>query len=81
MRIGTTATQQQNGSGNLKSDINWHTIYFCIYVLKTVRKKKQLMVLCYAFQIEECVVCSDKKASVLFQPCGHMCACDGKLLK
>jgi hypothetical protein len=29
------------------------------------------------FQIEECVVCSDKKASVLFQPCGHMCACDG----
>jgi hypothetical protein len=28
-------------------------------------------------QIEECVVCSDKKASVLFQPCGHMCACDG----
>ena len=39
------------------------------------------MVLYYAFQIEECVVCSDKKASVLFQPCGHMCACDGKLLK
>lgn len=29
------------------------------------------------FQIEECVVCSDKKASVLFKPCGHMCACDG----
>lgn len=28
-------------------------------------------------QIEECVVCSDKKASVLFRPCGHMCACDG----
>lgn len=28
-------------------------------------------------QIEECVVCSDKKASVLFKPCGHMCACDG----
>jgi hypothetical protein len=22
-------------------------------------------------------VCSDKKASVLFKPCGHMCACDG----
>ena len=29
-------------------------------------------------QIEECVVCSDKKASVLFQPCGHMCACEGR---
>lgn len=28
-------------------------------------------------QIEECVVCSDKKASVLFMPCAHMCACDG----
>ena len=28
-------------------------------------------------QIEECVVCSDKKASVLFRPCGHMCACEG----
>ncbi|KAK2193984.1 hypothetical protein NP493_4g13005 [Ridgeia piscesae] len=28
-------------------------------------------------RIEECVVCSDKKASVLFQPCGHMCACEG----
>lgn len=27
------------------------------------------------FQIEECVICSDKKASVLFRPCGHMCAC------
>lgn len=27
-------------------------------------------------QIEECVVCSDKQATVLFQPCGHMCACD-----
>ncbi|PIN88193.1 hypothetical protein AB205_0169350 [Aquarana catesbeiana] len=26
--------------------------------------------------IEECVVCSDKKAAVLFQPCGHMCACE-----
>lgn len=22
-------------------------------------------------------MCSDKKASVLFRPCGHMCACDG----
>lgn len=27
-------------------------------------------------QIEECVVCSDKKAAVLFKPCGHMCACE-----
>lgn len=27
-------------------------------------------------QIEECVVCSDRKASVLFRPCGHMCACE-----
>ena len=24
------------------------------------------------------MVCSDKKASMLFKPCGHMCACDGK---
>lgn len=31
----------------------------------------------FYLQIEECVVCSDKKASVLFKPCGHMCACDG----
>ena len=22
-------------------------------------------------------MCSDKKASVLFRPCGHMCACEG----
>lgn len=27
-------------------------------------------------QIEECLVCSDKKSSVLFKPCGHMCACE-----
>ena len=33
---------------------------------------------CFVLQIEECVVCSDKKASVLFMPCAHMCACDGK---
>ncbi|XP_047739586.1 E3 ubiquitin-protein ligase mib1 [Hyalella azteca] len=26
-------------------------------------------------KIEECVVCSDKQACVLFVPCGHMCAC------
>ncbi len=32
----------------------------------------------FVFQIEECVVCSDKKASVLFKPCGHMCACESK---
>ena len=24
------------------------------------------------------MVCSDKMAAVLFHPCGHMCACDGK---
>lgn len=30
----------------------------------------------YCFQIEECLVCSDKKSSVLFKPCGHMCACE-----
>ena len=34
--------------------------------------------LCLFVQIEECVVCSDKMAAVLFHPCGHMCACDGK---
>lgn len=33
----------------------------------------------FNFQIEECVVCSDKRASILFKPCGHMCACDGEL--
>ena len=27
-------------------------------------------------QIEECLVCSEQKASILFKPCGHMCACD-----
>ncbi|KMQ98201.1 e3 ubiquitin-protein ligase mib1 [Lasius niger] len=27
--------------------------------------------------IEECVVCSDRKAGMLFRPCGHMCACEG----
>ena len=32
----------------------------------------------FFLQIEECVVCSDKKASVLFKPCGHMCACESK---
>ncbi|OXB81661.1 UNVERIFIED_CONTAM: hypothetical protein H355_008910 [Colinus virginianus] len=32
--------------------------------------------LCSLCWIEECVVCSDKKAAVLFQPCGHMCACE-----
>ncbi|GIY72219.1 hypothetical protein CDAR_219021 [Caerostris darwini] len=30
-------------------------------------------------KIEECVVCSDKRASVLFKPCGHMCACDDEM--
>lgn len=35
-------------------------------------------VVCCLFQIEECVVCSDKKASIMFKPCGHMCACDGR---
>ena len=28
-------------------------------------------------QIEECVVCSESRASVLFHPCMHMVACDG----
>ena len=36
---------------------------------------------CFTLQIEECVVCSDKKASVLFMPCAHMCACDGKYIE
>ena len=31
-------------------------------------------------QIEECHVCTDKKSSVLFKPCGHMCACDGEYI-
>ena len=29
-------------------------------------------------QIEECVVCSETRASVLFQPCMHMVACEGR---
>ena len=29
-------------------------------------------------KIEECVVCSVQKASVLFKPCGDMAACAGK---
>ena len=34
-------------------------------------------------ELDECLVCSVKKASVLFQPCGHMCVCEncGKLMK
>lgn len=28
------------------------------------------------FQIEDCLVCSDRKASVFFKPCGHLVACD-----
>ena len=27
-------------------------------------------------QIEECLICSDRKANVLFKPCDHMIACD-----
>ena len=27
-------------------------------------------------QIDECIVCSDRKASIFFKPCGHMVACD-----
>ena len=34
----------------------------------------------FDFQIEECVVCSDQKASVLFTPCQHMNACAGGLI-
>uniref|UniRef100_H2YAP2 RING-type E3 ubiquitin transferase n=1 Tax=Ciona savignyi TaxID=51511 RepID=H2YAP2_CIOSA len=26
---------------------------------------------------EECCVCSDKRSSVVFKPCGHICACQG----
>lgn len=42
------------------------------------RPHKRIVFLCVCLQIEECVVCSDKKAAVLFQPCGHMCACESK---
>lgn len=27
-------------------------------------------------KIDECLVCSDKRASVFFKPCGHMVACE-----
>lgn len=33
------------------------------------------MVLTKFLQIDECLVCSDKRASVFFKPCGHMVAC------
>lgn len=34
-------------------------------------------------KIDECLVCSDKRASVFFKPCGHMVACDNcsKIMK
>uniref|UniRef100_H2YAP0 RING-type E3 ubiquitin transferase n=1 Tax=Ciona savignyi TaxID=51511 RepID=H2YAP0_CIOSA len=27
--------------------------------------------------MDECCVCSDKRSSVVFKPCGHICACQG----
>lgn len=27
-------------------------------------------------RIDECLVCSDRKSAVLFEPCGHICACE-----
>lgn len=27
-------------------------------------------------QLEECLVCSDRRASIVFHPCGHICACE-----
>lgn len=42
------------------------------------RPSKWCLIL-FVFQIEECMVCSDQKASVLFLPCQHMNACSGKL--
>jgi len=47
-------------------------IYCASFVLTCVNMCKRFL------QIEECVVCSDKKATMLFKPCSHMCACDGK---
>lgn len=38
--------------------------------------RKLIYFVFFVLQIEECVVCSDKKASVLFRPCSHLCACD-----
>lgn len=34
-------------------------------------------------KIDECLVCSDKRASVFFKPCGHMVACENcsKIMK
>ena len=29
-----------------------------------------------SFQIEECLVCSERTARALFKPCGHMVACE-----
>lgn len=56
----------------------------CIWIQKELLESLSLFVDVHAYavpsfsQIEECVVCSDKKAAVLFQPCGHMCACESK---
>ena len=30
-------------------------------------------------KIEECLVCSNSMADVLFQPCLHMVVCDGEI--
>ncbi|CAF4442706.1 unnamed protein product, partial [Adineta steineri] len=28
--------------------------------------------------IEQCKICSERKASVMYKPCGHLIACEGK---
>ena len=56
----------------------------CIWIQKELLESLGLFVDVHAYavpsfsQIEECVVCSDKKAAVIFQPCGHMCACESE---
>ena len=37
-----------------------------------------ILKLCW--QIEECFVCSDKKANVLFKPYNHLCVCSGECI-
>ena len=41
-------------------------------------EEQWLVLIVIMLQIEECVVCSESRASVLFQPCMHMVACEGR---
>ncbi|XP_070491410.1 E3 ubiquitin-protein ligase mind-bomb-like isoform X1 [Chironomus tepperi] len=46
----------------------------CLICRETVSSREKIS--SKIFQIDECLVCSDRKASVFFKPCGHLVACD-----